>query len=544
MATGFCPRPIHAAPEGIDAEPVCFMHSKDPAKHTGNPLYSQFFLEFKSILASAGARKADFTRFVFPHLNLRSTAIEAQCIFNEAVFEEHLFLYDVTFEQDVEFLGSAFLQPLDWQLVKCTGTMDLQNVTFSARTNFNYSTFEKEASFFGSTFGNSAIFQKANFLERADFSTVHFNGPTNFSSATFSQTVSLEGSTFVLTALFLDTVFEKVVDFSHVNFEQGATFPRTKFHDDVLFIGTNFAGDSHFLVTQFHKGANFTAAKFLASASFRETRFRSDNELEPGPIFTLTRFCTDANTLFYKTDLSHALFHNCNISDVTFPSVIWRKRPNNQNLMVFEEDLPLDSEHASTLRLPSGERDYGLIAQLYQQLKKNYDDRLDYWAADHFHYGEMEMQRFAVPRSGPLLRLRQFYHRHLSLIAWYRRGSSYGNSYLRPAAWLIGILVLFILLYPVTGLQRTNPNPGTPPLPSLTYRSVWPSLSPLHDKIWAELKLLGKSAFTTIDTASFQKNSEYLPTYPSGRGLAILETLLAATLFALFLLAIRRQFRR
>jgi hypothetical protein len=81
-------------------------------------------------------------------------------------------------------------------------------------------------------------------------------------------------------------------------------------------------------------------------------------------------------------------------------------------------------------------------------------------------------------------------------------------------------------------------------LPSLTYRSVWPSLSPLHDKIWAELKLLGKSAFTTIDTASFQKNSEYLPTYPSGRGLAILETLLAATLFALFLLAIRRQFRR
>src|SRR5207302_4464617 len=78
----------------------------------------------------------------------------------------------------------------------------------------------------------------------------------------------------------------------------------------------------------------------------------------------------------------------------------------------------------------------------------------------HFHYGEMEMQRFAVPGSGPLLRLRQFYHRHVSLIAWYRRGSSYGNSYLRPAAWLTGILVLFILLYPVTGLQRTSPNPG------------------------------------------------------------------------------------
>lgn len=115
--------------------------------------------------------------------------------------------------------------------------------------------------------------------------------------------------------------------------------------------------------------------------------------------------------------------------------------------MVFEEDLPLDNEYHSTLNLPGGGgRDYGLIAQLYQQLKKNYDDHLDYWAADHFHYGEMEMQRLAVPTSGPFLK------------AWYRRGSSYGNSYLRPAAWLCGILLLFALLFPLTGLQRMSAN--------------------------------------------------------------------------------------
>jgi hypothetical protein len=139
--------------------------------------------------------------------------------------------------------------------------------------------------------------------------------------------------------------------------------------------------------------------------------------------------------------------------------------------MVFEEDLPLDSEYASTLNLPGGGgRDYGLIAQLYQQLKKNYDDLLDYWAADHFHYGEMEMQRLAVPTSGPFLKLRAFYHRRLSLIAWYRRGSSYGNSYLRPAAWLCGILLLFVYSFPSLGSSERAQIPRLRPrLPSPTF---------------------------------------------------------------------------
>ena len=138
--------------------------------------------------------------------------------------------------------------------------------------------------------------------------------------------------------------------------------------------------------------------------------------------------------------------------------------------MVFEEDLPLKNDHASTLRNSGGwERDYSLIAQLYQQLKKNYDDQLDYWTADHFHFGEMEMQRLAVPRTGPLLKLRQFYHRNLSLVAWYRRGSSYGNGYVRPAIWLLCILALFALLFPLPGLQKGTANPALPhPRPSPT----------------------------------------------------------------------------
>ena len=62
--------------------------------------------------------------------------------------------------------------------------------------------------------------------------------------------------------------------------------------------------------------------------------------------------------------------------------------------MVFEEDEGLRLDQADTVALLAGGGDpaklnYSLIAELYRQLKKNYDDRRDYWTAGDFHYGEM-----------------------------------------------------------------------------------------------------------------------------------------------------------
>ncbi len=543
MQAGVCGRPVHRETHKADTEPVCLMHSRDPDKRSG-VLYSEFLLAFYDILDAAGTGTADFTSYVFPHLSLRSREIEANCNFNYADFEEEVYLYQVTFKREVDFTGANFLQSIVHNTVRYEGRADFDLVNFHNSANFNEAAFCNDVNFSAAKFLKNAYFQGTSFQGDADLGMVEFQGLANFSNATFSRFVTLANSNFAFTALFLRTTFADEADLSHIDFTQGATFPQAKFAEKVSFEGSTFSGDTHFLGTRFEKVADFNAAKFLASASFRETHFRSDDSLLPGPVFSLVRFASNAGTLFYKTDLSQALFHNCDIANVTFSSVTWRKRARGQNLMVLEEDVPLESEHASTLTLAGGERDYGLIAQLYQQLKKNYDDHLDYWAADHFHYGEMEMQRLAAPTSGPVPGLRAFYHHHLSLIAWYRRGSSYGNSYLRPAMWLGGILLLFTLLFPIAGLRQSNPNPAAPPSNPITYRSVWHSASETHDRVWAELKLVGKSFLTTIDTATFQRTSEYQPAYPYGRALAILETLLTSTVFALFLLAIRRQFRR
>jgi hypothetical protein len=56
--------------------------------------------------------------------------------------------------------------------------------------------------------------------------------------------------------------------------------------------------------------------------------------------------------------------------------------------------------------------------------------------------------------------------------------------------------------------------------------------------------LAARSFLAAVDTATFQKVGDEPPLFPLGHALAIVEALLTSTLFALFLPATRRQFRR
>jgi hypothetical protein len=108
--------------------------------------------------------------------------------------------------------------------------------------------------------------------------------------------------------------------------------------------------------------------------------------------------------------------------------------------------------------------------------------------------------------------------------------------------WLFGVLLLSTALLPLPfhgfGLKRQGARQAE------TYASVWRVGDGWTPNLWAEARLAGKGAITSVDAATFQRSAEYAPAYPWGRVLAIFETLLTSTLFALFLLAIRRQFRR
>jgi uncharacterized protein YjbI with pentapeptide repeats len=486
-----CNRPLHNPSSWSDERPVCLMHSKDPNKGKGK-LFEVFWREFEVILENAGEGEAHFEGFSFPELDLRGRCFRAVCRFDGAIF---------------------------------TKSTDFSNATFTQDTIFSHATFTHGANFMHASFTRNAEFIYANFAQSTSFAGASFTQPANFIFVTFTQPANFIFVTFTQDADFLGVTFMQHTDFSGAIFTQDADFGLATFmHAD--FEGTEFCGT-----------ATWGAARFLESATFRRTKFDPSLAEVPSAVFALASFSNPGEIIFDDVDLSRALFHNCDVSEVWFTSSVRWARRGSRGEAVFEESVSL--QHATGL-LRDGGRDYRAIAQLYQQLKKNYDARLDYWTANEFHFGEMEMKRMATPHGRRLLGLRRWWRRWLSLTALYRWGSDYGNSFRKPLVWLLAMLVLFAVLFPLPhlGLRRSGFAENE------TYGSVWRLGSSAMQHLKGETKLIGKSMLVAVDMATFQRNPEYAPAYPVGRALAIVETLVTSTLFGLFLLAIRRQFRR
>jgi uncharacterized protein YjbI with pentapeptide repeats len=518
-----CGRPIHPAPV-CDPTPLCLMHSRDPKKSE-----EAFQEEFEAILKSAGDGVAKCTGFVFPCSNFNERKFRAACVFDGAVFTRYADFMGATFTQDAYFSGATFTEGVN---------------------------------FIGATFALGAHFSGAMFTQIAEFTAATFTKVAYFRSASFTQDAYFDITTFTWNADFIDTEFTKAAVFSSAMFAQ-----------DGDFSGATFTRVANFNSATFAQKVKFSGAKFLGPAEFRKTGFRQDLKLLPGPSFSLADFGQPEAVIFYKTHLGQALFHNCDVSKVTFSSVEWGEREGKR--MVFEEEVDLEAaEDLRPAKDSPDERDYGLIAELYQRLKKNYDERKDYWTAGDFHYGEMETKRLATPRAERLARffgglklrvpdtiriepiekvvhrVRRGWHRQLSLVAWYRWASEYGESYARPALWLATILFAFALLYPVAGLHydsAKDPNAVSgagQTCKVLTYWCPFPPGQEGSGQHKAQWRLFGHSCVTALDVATFQRDRTYEPVYPWGRLLFLLEILLVPTLFGLFLLAVQRQFRR
>ena len=551
-----CRRKLHPAPDGIDEQPVCLMHSKDPAKQSG-PLFDAFRQEFERILKDAGEGEAHFEKFAFPELNFIGRTIKAICHFRGATFTEYADFSGATFTQNAYFSRVTFTQNASFLEATFTQVADFSGATFTRNAYFGAATFTQNAYLGAATFTQDADFSGATFTRNAYFGAAIFTQKAYFNGATFTQDADFSFATFTQNASFLDATFTRNADFSGATFTRNADFRRTTFTQNADFERTEFYGTAH-----------WRYSRFLDQAEFRHTAFNPSQEGTPSAVFSLAKFAKPKEVVFDDVDLSRALFLNCDLSEFSFTSSVrWAERDGNRGLAVFEEKLLLDPT-LSVARVEYGPIDHGAVEQIYHQLKKNYDAGLDYRKANDFHFGEMEMRRlephhsllfrhgwmrkrrrfnvirYAVPL---IFRIRRCIERAWRWLrpgigpeALYLHASDYGNSYAKPMLLLLLVfLPLFTALFPIPGLEQRQPKPG----PTETYLTVWDKQN-TWSNLGTESKLLVKSAIAALDTATFQRNPEYTPAYPWGRLLAILETLLTSTLFALFLLAIRRQFKR
>ncbi|HEV2197157.1 MAG TPA: pentapeptide repeat-containing protein [Candidatus Acidoferrum sp.] len=578
----------------IDGVAYCLMHMPTGKNDAA------FQEEFDAILRAAGDGVADFTEFVFPSANYEKREFRAACLFLRATFMQGVSFSGATFTQGANFGGATFAQGADFTKSKFILDVDFSRTKFMQDSVFSLAEFTRDAYFDGATFTRGALFDFTTFTQTAGFNGASFGQNAHFETAMFMRDAFFERTTFADYACFDGAAFMQKAYFGATRFAQDGSFAAAMFALHAIFFGATFEQRANFMGATFAQDADFAGAtfadasftsatcpqrisfaraKFLGPLEFRHTQFRQDKggpgRTLPGPIFSLAEFAQPEKVLFYKTYLGQAVFANCDVSRVNFSLVDWRRRKGRGKWMVFEEEVDLEAvPDLSPKERGGNERDYGIIAQLYRQLKKNYDEHKDYWVAGDFHYGEMEMARLAPKPAGALIRraigkvldeprlntlrkLRRWWHRHLSLVAWYKYASLYGESYVRPVGCLALVLLLFTFLFPIVGLvgnDTKSPPGGTSATQQTSSQTANNELSYGHfsdfvkaynGRKWlARPAFFGNSLMTALSVAGFQKELKYEPSYPWGRVLALLELLLTSTLAALFLLAVRRQFRR
>jgi uncharacterized protein YjbI with pentapeptide repeats len=398
-------------------------------------------------------------------------------------------------------------------------------------------------SFTESVFAARARFAGSQFKDKAGFGGCHFGGDAEFTHCAFG-TAQFSHTTFRRAANFARAAFHGPVYFTNAEFEGPSYFGNVHF-EAASFVWATFRRDVNFAHSEFDEAVDFSAARFLDGVKFHETRFKRQGSLRPSVVFSAARFSRPTEAVFYKTDLSRAVLHNCDVSEVVFSDVTWMERARPKKRMVFDEVIPLADGAAAALRPAVGNdrgRNYRLIAELYQQLKRNYDERRDYWTAGDFHFGEMEMRRL---HSASPKRWIRWLHKHLGVLALYKHATAYGEDYVRPGISLLLVMVLFGVLYAATGLSRKTQQVSRD---NSSQNVVQPRRANPRADFTEALRIkvaaLRDGLLTSLEVATFTKYQYFEPNTRLGHLAAVCEPLLTSSLAALFLLALRRQFKR
>lgn len=524
MSGNPCGRPIHKSTD--DPLPVCVMHSIDQSKPG-----AQFNNEIKAIIAGTSKYGVannfyDFSRFVFPIVDFSET----------------------TFQKKLEFAGAVF----------------------TSHAHFERSSFAKDADFTRCEFRASAVFSASTFKGKLTMKSAMFHGEAQFDQVLFSQDVDFTSAVFSSKAAFSTTAFHKKAVFFGTLFKEDAFFAFCKFYDESEFGASQFNGDANFQTSRFTKSVTYFSATFSQRVDF--SSMVVGRYVEPGMLPT----SGDAQAAFATVDLSNVVFQqpnhvnffginsasldglsirlaNCSgIEQVRFEEVRWKRLGRR---IVLQDELDITSD----LRQP--DRSHDLVASTYKKLIRNFDSWRQYDLSEDCFCGAMEMKRLAPNHFalGRFRRVEEFYRKHtwarkfgesFSVVNLYRVLNHYGSSYLRAIMVLVLFVCLFTIAYPFLGLcmkdSRTSVT-GTASTSAIntddcaTNAFYWGAAGHNYRDY---VKVVGAGLWVTLDVATFQKKPTVEPASKWGRRLASLELVIIPGQAALFLLAVRRRFRR
>jgi uncharacterized protein YjbI with pentapeptide repeats len=363
--------------------------------------------------------------------NFRESTFSGGASFTQSVFREGADFARAQFLDNAEFYsttfetGAAFFQITFRGSARFSGAIfgdyaNFSHTAFDAETDFYDSSFQGWTTFSGAAFRSEARFHSATFQEEADFRETTFQGP-----ALFSQGMPVHGA----------TLFKGEASFAGARFESEASFSGATFEMDADFQNTFFASDEEFSSTVFKEKANFADAIFDRSLIFRAATL-DRTKSEPQTDFHNIKIGEAESSLFRTVSLRPSWL--VNVTDarkLRFINVSWCGVSLEEELKALEDT---DAPHY-------------LLARTCRELAINAEDSHDYMSASKFNYWALDAQRreLSVGAFAPW-----------RLLWWYWLLSGYSERHVRPALWIVAILLGFAGLYmwqgPV-GVQEFTP---------------------------------------------------------------------------------------
>lgn len=502
---------------------------------------------------------ADFTATKFPEVE---GEIDSSTTFDDAYFEQEVIFNGTEFYENASFVNCHFKGELKMDAAtkfssdaffngtQLEGKATLSGAQFEGRAEFKGTLLKNHSKFIGTRFKEQVLFESTNFVELVEFSKAQFYRLASFPSAVFQKRALFEDTKFLSgdvkfeytnfngsssfkkcefhgESYFTQTNFVKEVDFTKVMFEQPVNFEGTIFNK-VSFVETEFKQKVQFVGTQFNGWAQFSKPKFLSETIFEGVQFTQITALDNatfGQNATFNVQVNERNRLAIRnSDVSKVKFSLSNIENIEFQDATWIESRFVYRWKIADEPLA-----GTVIRTTDEIKKLQNARRLYRQLRLNHDKVGEYAIAGRFYCSESEMSYLLLP---PFLRW--IHPRGL-----YKWASKYGESILQAIVVLLVLIFIFAFFYYESSAKRQIWFKETPKTLA-TLNAATPNVTTPRDMVtlswWESVWLSMQASKPLADLGLSPKTILYWVVLAQG--------FIVPTQVGLFLLAIRRRFRR
>jgi uncharacterized protein YjbI with pentapeptide repeats len=317
-----------------------------------------------------------------------------------------------------------------------------------------------------------------------------------------------------------------------------------------------------FVGLKLEQGSRVHVRRSAVEIDFRGVRVPSNCELlfehneERVFDFREMEVSKNANVVFRNQPLGEFLSCGTNLDRFSFSMVRFRERlghfylADDASATHLEKDF-IPSHGCPDISVPKIRRsDASPTAALtsYRQLISYFDSTKDYGTAESLHYSEMklieqQLSEARLEKFGKFAWIANWF----SLLRWYRVLASYGTSYSRAGAWLVALV---FLVFPTLFLSIGLANKGQAAMLSgagttLEFKTITCNqLSPCIDAVFSTFSDYLHATAYTVSIATLQKEEAIVPIGWAGMLVRALVPPLVLGQLAIFLLALKRRFRR